>query len=324
MDKKLEILPEPPIRVGISTCLLGENVRFDGGHKLNTLITGLLGEHFTWIPVCPEIELGLGAPRESMRLIGSPGAPRLVTQKSGKDYTDAMKRWAEKRVRELKPLGLHGYILKKDSPSCGMERVKVYGKKGMPQRKGMGIWAEVLMRHLPLLPVEEEGRLHDPLLRENFVERVFACYRWSEFVGSGPRPADLVQFHTRQKLTLQSHSEPHYRKLGRMVAQAGTARMKELLEQYGGVYMEGLCVKASPSKHSNVLYHIVGFLKKQLGADDKAELVETIESYRKCLVPLVVPMTLIRHHLRGHPVPWVCEQTYLHPYPAELMLRNRV
>ncbi len=310
--------------MGISSCLLGENVRFDGGHKLNTLITGLLGEHFTWIPVCPEVELGLGAPRESMRLIGSPDSPRLVTQKSGKDYTEAMKDWAEKRARKLEPLDLHGFILKKDSPSCGMERVKVYGKKGMPQRKGTGVWTEVLMRRLPLLPVEEEGRLQDPLLRENFVERVFACYRWREFLRSSPRPADLVRFHTRQKLTLQSHSEPHYRKLGRLVAQAGNARMKDHLDQYGRIFMEGLRVMATPSKHSNVLYHILGFLKKNLQADDKAEVVESIESYRKRLVPLVVPVTLILHHLRRHPVPWVSEQTYLHPYPAELMLRNRV
>ena len=314
----------PRIRVGISSCLLGEQVRFDGGHKLDTLITEALGRYFEWVPVCPEMEIGLGTPRESLRLIGDPEKPRMVGTKSATDHTDAMIRWAEGRLEELARLDLHAYILKKDSPSCGMERVRVYGESGMPQRTGRGIFAAQLLRSFALLPVEEEGRLHDMGIRENFVERVFAHHRWREFWKTEPKAKDLVVFHTRHKLTLFSHSDPMYRKMGQLVAGAGRRRMDGLLEEYGRLFMEALRVRATTRKHANVLSHIMGYLKKEIDPGDKAELVASIEDYRKNLVPLVVPMTLLLHHLRRHPVPWVMDQVYLNPYPAELMLRNHV
>jgi uncharacterized protein YbgA (DUF1722 family)/uncharacterized protein YbbK (DUF523 family) len=315
---------QPRIRVGISSCLLGQKVRFDGGHKLDTLITETLGRYCEWVPVCPEMEIGLGAPRESLRLIAGAGGPRLVTTKTGTDHTDAMVRWAERRLEELAVQDLHGYILKKDSPSCGMERVRVYGDSGMAQRTGSGIFAGMLLRRFGMLPVEEEGRLHDMGIRENFVERIFSYYRWQEFVKIKPQPRDLVEFHTRYKLMLSAHSDEHYRKLGRLVAGAGKRKMNALLEEYGRHFMEALSVRATAKKHANVLFHILGFLKSELDGGDKAELVAEIESYRKGLVPLIVPITLLSHHLRHHPVAWVLEQTYLNPYPAELMLRNHV
>jgi len=315
---------EPLFRMGISSCLLGQNVRFDGGNKLDTLLTETLGRYFEWIPVCPEMEIGLGAPRESMHLIAGADGTRLMTVKTGKDLTEAMTGWAHRRIEELVGLNLCGYVLKMDSPSCGMERVRVYEGNGMARRAGSGIFAGLLQQELPMLPVEEEGRLHDMSLRENFVERVFAHHRWQEFRKNDPRPADLIGFHTRHKLTLSSHSERHYRTLGRLVAESGKGKMREILDEYGRLFMEALRIRATPRKHANVLYHILGFLKKEMDAGDKGELAAVIEEYRKDRVPLVVPLTLLGLHLRRHPVPWAQEQTYLNPYPAELMLRNHV
>ncbi len=312
------------IRVGISSCLLGHNVRFDGGHKLDTLITETLGRYFEWVPVCPEMEIGLGAPRESLRLEGDVENVRLIAAKSGTDHTGAMSSWAGKRLEELARISLNGYILKKDSPSCGMARVRVYGENGMAQRAGSGVFAKLLRQRFDMLPVEEEGRLHDPGIRENFIECVFAFHRWQEFVSTKPRRGDLVDFHTRHKLTLSCHSDGHYRKLGRMVADLGKRKMPEVLDDYGRLFMEALRVRATARKHANVLFHILGYLKKEIDAGDKAELIASIEDYRQGLVPLIVPLTLLAHHLRRHPVPWVQEQTYLNPYPAELMLRNQV
>ncbi len=317
-------MDKTPIRVGISSCLLGQNVRFDGGHKLDTLITETLGQYFEWVPVCPEMEIGLGAPRESLRLVQDAESARLIATKSGTDHTHAMTDWAGKRLEELAQLNLHGYILKKDSPSCGMERVRVYDRKGMARRTGSGIFAGLLRQRFAMLPVEEEGRLHDLSIRENFVERVFSSHRWQEFLSTKPQRGDLVDFHTRHKLTLSSHSDGHYRRLGRMVADLGKRKMSEVLDDYGRLFMETLRVRATARKHANVLFHILGYLKKEIDGGDKAELIASIESYRQGLVPLIVPITLLVHHLRRHTVPWLQEQTYLNPYPAELMLRNSV
>jgi uncharacterized protein YbgA (DUF1722 family)/uncharacterized protein YbbK (DUF523 family) len=313
-----------PIRLGISSCLLGEKVRFDGGHKRDAYIVSTLGQFFQWVPVCPEMDLGLGTPRESLRLVGSPEAPHLVAPRSQRDYTEAMQRYAADRLTALAQLDLHGYILKKDSPSCGMERVRVYGQEGTVQRQGRGLFATALMQRLPLLPVEEEGRVQDMRLRENFITRVFAYHRWSQFVAMPPTPQDLVRFHTQHKLTLLAHSRPHYQALGRLVARAGALPMPELLQAYGTKFMEGLKVRTTPRKHANVLYHLLGYLKKVLDTDDKAEMVASIEAYRQGRVPLVVPLTLFKHYFRRHPLPWVLEQTYFQPYPAELMLQNHV
>jgi uncharacterized protein YbgA (DUF1722 family)/uncharacterized protein YbbK (DUF523 family) len=313
-----------PIRIGISSCLLGEKVRFDSGHKRDPFIIDTLGRFFCWVPVCPEMEIGLGTPRESLRLVGDAEVPRLVASRSHHDHTDAMQRYAAARLDDLATSGLHGYILKKDSPSCGMERVRVYNQAGAAQRHGRGLFAQAVMERFPLLPVEEEGRLHDMCLRENFIERVFAYFRWGLLLAVHPRVKDLVHFHTQHKMTLMTHSRRHYERLGQLVARAGTLPMPDLLREYGTTFMEALAVRATPKQHANVLYHLQGHLKKWLDAADKEELVACIEDYRTGLVPLVVPLTLLKHHFRRYPASWVLEQTYLQPYPAELMLRNHV
>jgi uncharacterized protein YbgA (DUF1722 family)/uncharacterized protein YbbK (DUF523 family) len=322
-DKKTS--QDPQIRLGVSTCLLGEEVRYDGGHKLDRFLVNTLGRFFEWVPVCPEVEMGLPTPRESMRLIGDPEAPRLIAPKSGTDYTEQMQAWAHQRVEQLAQTKLHGFIFKKDSPSSGLFRVKVYNEHGMAQRNGTGMFPRAVMNRFPLLPLEEEGRLNDMPLRENFIERVFTYYRWTETLDNEPTPGGLVRFHTAHKLTLMAHSLSHYQEMGRLVAQAGTLPWDELADTYGRQLMEGLKVLGKPGKHVNVMQHLMGFLKNDLGREDKAELLRIIEDYRQGLVPLIVPLTLLKHHLSRHPVPeWVGQQVYLNPYPKELMLRNHV
>jgi len=313
------------IRLGVSRCLLGENVRYDGGHKLDRFLVDTLGKYVEWVPVCPEVEIGLPIPRESLRLVGDPEAPRLVTLKSGQDYTERMQAWARERLDGLAEPRIYGFVFKKDSPSSGLYRVRVYNEDGMPSRNGTGIFPREVMRRFPLLPLEEEGRLHDMHLRENFIDRVFAYYRWTNLLADTPTPGALVKFHTAYKMTLMAHDPAHYREMGPLVARAGSLPWEELAAQYGRLLMEGLSVMTSPGKHANVLQHVMGFLKDTLSGEDKAELLAYIGDYRKGLVPLIVPVTLLKHHLGRHEVPdWVHQQVYLHPYPKELMLRNHV
>ena len=313
------------IRLGISTCLLGENVRYDGGHKLDRFLVNTLGKYVEWVPVCPEVGIGLPIPRDSLRLVGDPEAPRLVVPKTGEDYTDQMQAWARERLEELAEVRIYGFVFKRASPSSGLYRVKVYTEEGMPSHTGTGIFAREVMKRFPLLPLEEEGRLHDMHLRESFIDRVFAYYRWMNVLEEDPTPGRLVKFHTGYKLTLMAHNPAHYQKLGRLVAQAGSLPWAEVSAEYGRLLMEGLSVVTSPGKHTNVLQHVMGFLKDALGPEDKAELLDTIEDYRGGMVPLIVPLTLLKHHLARHPVPdWVHQQVYLHPYPKELMLQNHV
>jgi uncharacterized protein YbgA (DUF1722 family)/uncharacterized protein YbbK (DUF523 family) len=300
-------------------------VRYDGGHKLDRFLVNTLGQYVEWVSACPEVETGMSIPRESLRLVGDPQAPRLVTIKSAQDYTERMQSWAGERLEQLAEVKLHGFVFKKDSPSSGLYRVKVYTEKGMPSKIGTGIFPREVKMRFPLLPLEEEGRLHDMRLRESFIDRVFAYYRWQNLMEQNPTPGGLVQFHTAHKLTLMAHSPSHYREMGRLVAQAGTLAWDELTEAYSRSLMEGLQVMTSPGKHTNVLQHVMGFLRDQISGEDKAELLAYIEDYRKGLLPLIVPLTLLQHHLHRHPVPdWVHQQVYLHPYPKELLLRNHV
>ena len=311
--------PVSPIRVGVSACLLGQRVRYDGGHKADPFIIDTLGRYFTWVPVCPEVEIGLGTPRETLRLVGDVAAPRLVAAVSGRDLTRPMQDFAAQRLPQLAELGLHGYVLKKNSPSCGMQGVRVYGPSGRPQRSGRGLFAQALMARWPLLPVAEEDRLQDPGLREHFIERVYAYHRWREFLASNPAPRDMVQFHTRNKLSLMAHSRPHYQALGRMVARCGEGLSGAFLDAYGDLFMAALQVRATRKKHANVLSHVQGYLKRHLGKSDKAALTACIDEYRQGLVPLTAPLDLLRGHFRRHPCPYVEAQTYLNPYPDDLM-----
>lgn len=312
-----------PIYVGISSCLLGQKVRFDGGHKRDAYLVETLGRWFTWVPVCPEVEIGLGIPRPSLRLVRADEDVRLVEPKTGRDLTETMRTYARERVGQLAPLNLCGFILKKDSPSCGMERVKVYGG-GMPQRQGRGMFAAELISRFPLLPVEEEGRLNDPRLRENFVERVFAYRRLQLLFSQRWTVGDLVAFHTEHKLQLMAHHPETYRALGRLVAEARSWSREELRSRYEELFMRCLTYHATTRKHVNVLQHMSGYLKKHLASEDKAELHQTIEDFRQGLVPLIVPITLFRHYIRAFNVGYLAGQTYLEPHPKELMLRNHV
>jgi uncharacterized protein YbgA (DUF1722 family)/uncharacterized protein YbbK (DUF523 family) len=310
------------IRVGVSTCLLGERVRFDGGHKLDRFIRDMLGQFMEYVPVCPEVECGLSTPREAMRLVGDPEAPRLVTVRSGRDLTEHMEEWSRKRLRELEREDLDGFIFKSRSPSSGMERVRVYDTKGVPRKVGVGIFAREFMRHFPLVPVEEEGRLNDPRLRESFIERIFVMHRYRTRVAREPSARALVEFHTAHKLLILSHSQRHHRELGRLVAEAGRAPLDELLQSYQTLLMAALKLKATPAKHANVLHHMLGYFKKQLSSDEKQELLEIIERYRSGYVPLVVPITLLAHYVRKYRPSYLEDQVYLNPHPLELQLRN--
>ncbi len=314
---------ETIIRVGISSCLLGEEVRFDKGHKRDSYIMGTLSETFDFVPVCPEMGIGMGTPREPIRLVGEPGRPNAVgVHTKDLDVTDALEEYASQTARSLQAEGISGYILKRGSPSCGMERVKIYNPKGMPSQSGSGIYARVLMEAMPLLPVEEEGRLGDSVLRENFIQRVFVFSRWQRTAANGLTPAKLVDFHTRHKLILMAHSQAAYKRLGQLVAQAGTLPLAELADAYVSELMTTLKRRSTREGHANVLMHLMGYLKRSIDREDKTELIETIDAYRIGQVPLVVPMTLLNHHFRRHPDPYVDGQHYLEPHPKELMLRN--
>ena len=319
-------MPHTPdrIRLGVSACLLGEAVRYDGGHKQDRFLTDVLGRYVEWVPVCPEMEIGLGVPRDTLRLVGSPAAPRLVQEKTGDDLTARMKRYAEDRVRALAELELDGYVLKRASPSCGLFRVRVYRENGVPAADGRGVFAEALTAALPALPVEEEGRLTDPAIRENFIERVFLAARWRAFTAGRPRPRDLVAFHAAHKLALLAHSPAHYARLGRMVAGTGRTLTRAQRDAYQAALMEAFAVRATRGRHANVLQHLAGYFTRDLAADGRAELGEVIDEYRRGLVPLVVPLTLVKHHVRRAGVSYLAEQVYLNPHPKELMLRNHV
>jgi uncharacterized protein YbgA (DUF1722 family)/uncharacterized protein YbbK (DUF523 family) len=315
---------DAPIRVGVSSCLLGRKVRYDGGHKRDRFLTDVLGRYVEWVPVCPELEVGMGVPRESVRLVRRGAELRLVAERSGTDHTEAMLRFARRRLRELERLDLCGYVLKKDSPSCGMERVRVYPADGAPVRTGRGLFAGALMRRFGALPVEEEGRLHDARLRENFVERVFAYRRLRSLFESRWTLGGLVAFHAAHKLQLLSHSPGHHRALGRLVAGAKRTPRAELARRYAEGFMTALARPATPRRHVNVLQHVLGHFRAGLDPTGRAEILELIEDYRAGLVPLVVPLTLVRHHVRRLGLAYLAGQVYLDPHPKEMMLRNHV
>jgi uncharacterized protein YbgA (DUF1722 family)/uncharacterized protein YbbK (DUF523 family) len=312
------------IRIGISSCLLGEAVRFDGGHKRDSFLTGTFGTFVQWVPVCPEVECGLPTPRPSMRLVRTENGVRLLTVKTAVDITDQMERYTRQRVAQLVSEDLCGYVLKKDSPSCGLERVKIYGAHNVPVKSGRGVFAAGLVERFPFLPVEEEGRLSDPRLRENFVERVFAYWRLRALFSGKWNLGALVSFHTAHKLILMAHSPDAYRQIGQLVARARKVPRKELEEHYTEMFMTALAVIATPRRHANVLQHMAGYFKEQLDRESKAELLAAIDDYRRGLVPLIVPVTLLRHYVRVYNTSYLAEQLYLGPHPKELMLRNHV
>ncbi|MBS0155641.1 MAG: DUF523 and DUF1722 domain-containing protein [Nitrospira sp.] len=313
-----------PIRLGISRCLLGDEVRFDGGHKQDHFLTDVLGRYVEWVSVCPEVEAGLGIPREAMRLVGNPRQPRLITITSQQDHTAAMETMIEERLDALNKLNLSGFVFKRGSPSCGVERVRVYTPQGMPSHSGAGVFAKAFRDAFPLIPVEEEGRLCDSALRENFIERVFCYRRLQDLLQNGLNRQDLIRFHTIHKYLLLSHSPQHYKTMGQLVAQAERYRPKDLTVKYADLFMKTLAVRATVRKHVNVLQHIVGHFKKRMSPREKAELLGVINDYHQGLTPLIVPLTLLKHYVQVFDVSYIRDQVYLHPHPKELMLRNHV
>lgn len=312
------------IRVGISSCLLGEQVRYDGGHKRDRYVTNTLSGYFQWVPVCPEVDLGLGTPRETIRLEDHDGEIRLMMPAAGRDLTADMDDYARERVEALARLNLSGYILKSKSPSCGMERVKVYHGRGAPAKRGRGVYAARLLQRFPTLPVEEEGRLFDPALRENWIERVFAYHDLQQLWRRRWRVGDLVRFHTRYKFLLMAHAPQAYERLGRMVARAKTFRRDNLRESYEAEFMGALKTMATKRRHANVLEHLLGFFKNDLDRDSRHELLMHMRDYRRGSVPLIVPLTLVSHYVRVLKVDYLRDQVYLNPHPKELALRAHV
>ncbi len=315
---------EEKITLGISSCLLGENVRYDGGHKLDHFLRDTLGQYVTYVPVCPEVEAGFGIPREAMRLVGDPEKPRLVTSKTLIDHTEKMTLWAKTRVPELEGENLCGFIFKKDSPSSGLVKVKVYDNKNMPQKKGRGIFARHFIEYFPLTPVEDEGRLHDPRLRENFVEQIFTLKRWRDAIAGRPKVGNVVDFHSKNKLLIMSHSQKHASSMGKIVAMGKQLGAENLYKQYGDLLIDAMRLKGTTAKHINVLQHIMGYFKNQLSPDEKQELLEIFSSFRNGNIPLIVPMTIINHYVRKYEQPYLAGQTYLNPHPVELKLRTYI
>jgi len=312
------------IKIGISSCLLGIKVRFDGGHKKDDFVTGILNEFVRFIPVCPELEVGMGVPRESVRLEGAIEQPFMISTKSGIDWTKRMNKYSSVRVNKNDIKSLSGFILKKKSPSCGMERVKVYNKKGMPTHLGVGLFAKSLLEKYPSLPIEEEGRLQDAKLRENFIIRIFAYNRLQKLYAQRFDRNEFIKFHTVHKYLMLSHSPKHYKILGQMVAGINNYKPDEFRSNYLSVFMEGLKIKATTKKHTNVLQHILGFMKNQLTKYDKSSIIKSIDDYHNGLVPLIVPITLIKNYIYKYDIDYIKDQIYLSPHPKEMMLRNHV
>lgn len=316
-------MSEQPILIGISQCLLGDAVRYDGGHKRSTFCTETLAPFVRYVPVCPEMAIGLGAPREPIHLQGEPGSGRIRVvgnRTPSLDVTEKLETFGQQKAEELEALS--GYIFMGRSPSCGLARITVYHENGNPLGSSMGVYAREITRHLPLLPVEEEGRLRDSHLRENFVARVYAYHRWQRLQQEGMTLARLQDFHARHKYTLLAHQQAAYKHLGRLVALAHQRPLDDVAAEYIRGFMQALKIVASNQNHSNVLLHIMGYLKRDLDSASRQELVTLIDRYRRGEVPLIAPLTLLRHHFQHHPNAYIARQYYLEPYPPELLLRN--
>jgi uncharacterized protein YbgA (DUF1722 family)/uncharacterized protein YbbK (DUF523 family) len=310
------------MRIGISSCLLGRKVRYDGGHRCDHYITDTLGQYLTWVDVCPEVEYGLPVPREAMHLAGNPQSPCLVTIRTGIDHTAGMQKWAANKLRLLAREDLCGFIYKSKSPSSSIAGVKIYSQDGIPVGKGSGIFGGAFIRYFPLMPVIDEERLHDPILRENFIERVFVYHRWRAFTRQKMTLRDLIRFHADHKLLIMSHSRKHLTALGRLVADSKSYKIRELFSQYICLLMEGLQLTATVKKNTNVLFHAMGSFKKQIHSHGKHELIDVISDYHNGSVPLIVPIVLINHYVRKFNDPYLKGQYYLNPHPLELMVRN--
>ena len=311
-----------PIRIGISRCLLGDHVRYDGGHKRDRFLTGVFSRHVEWIPICPEVEAGLGTPREAMRLVGHTTAPRLMTITTARDMTKPVTMLTERKLELLETGDLSGYVFKRDSPSCGIERVPIFSRQGKPRQNGIGVFARAFMERFPLVPIEDEGRLCDPVLRDNFIERVFCYHRWRTLTRGPLTCNDVVAFHAAHKVLLLAHDRQSTEQLGHLVARADRHRPGNLIERYGVLFMKALAVPATRRKHANVLQQAIEHMKDRLAPRERTESARVLEDYRRGLVPLIVPITLVKQYVARYRVDYLRDQIYLNPHPKEMKLRN--
>lgn len=309
------------IKIGISSCLLGNRVRYNGGHCRDRYLTETLGFFVDYVPVCPEVECGMPVPRESMRLQGKPDSTRLLTSKTGEDKTDQMEKWIPEKLKALEKESLCGFIFKSKSPSSGLHKVKLYSPEGIPGGTATGLFAKAFTEYFPDIPVEEEGRLHDIKLRENFIEQIFTLRRWRDQLSEARTPGGLVNFHSRNKLLILSHHQATYREMGKLVAKGGRLPVDTLFSDYEKLLLKALSYKTTSKKHINVLLHMMGYFKKSITPDEKAELLESIDQYRAEYVPLIVPLTLLKHYARKYKTDYLLSQTYIDPHPIELKLR---
>ena len=313
------------IRIGVSSCLIGEKVRWNGDHKQDRYVREILSRYFEYISVCPEVEVGMGVPRETVALYGDPEKPSMISKKTQTDWTKPMEKYIKSRINTLSADDLCGYIFKSKSPSCGMGRVPLYSEFGSHKVKhGPGMFANAFINSFPLVPTEEEGRLNDPRIRENFIVRVFSFKRFNLLLNEKFSLGQWVKFHTQHKFLLLAHSRKHYDELGELVAHSKTIKPSELKKKYGELFMEALTSKSTPKKNTDVLLHMMGFLKKLLTKIEKEDILSTIEDYRSEILPLIVPVTLIRHQVKKHNIEYLRDQVYLNPHPKELMLLNHV
>jgi len=321
----LEFSEIDKIAIGVSSCLMGEMVRYDGAHQRNAYLCSELNRYFSYIPICPEMGIGLGRPRPTISLVGEAGKERaLIRDGNETDLTQALEQFAESQQGKLKEV--RGYVLKSKSPSCGMKAVKLHKSlNGMMLGKfGVGVYAKRLMELFPHLPIEEEGRLNDAVLRENFIERVFAYHEWLKIESCGWRAKHLIDFHSRFKYAMMSHDYRDYKVLGRLVAGVSDKSVVEVKAAYLPIFMMALKRHCTRQNHSNVLYHILGYLREHLNKSQKSDIVQIIENYRKGVLPLVVPLSFFRHLFNQYPNHYIFQQSYLRPYPDELKLRNAI
>lgn len=313
------------IKIGVSSCLLGEEVRWNGGHKKDRYVQGVLDKYFDYVPTCPEVDVGMGTPRETVALYGTLENHKMISKKSQTDWTGKMTNYMKDRIGELKKTDLCGYLFKSKSPSCGIGRVPIYSEFGSSKvRHGPGMFASAFVKTLPLIPVEDEGRLHDPVIRENFIVRVFCFNRLQILLKDRFTMGTLVSFHTKHKFLILSHNKKIYDQMGKLVATGKALSIEELKTRYSTLFMEALAYKSTPKKNTDVLLHMMGFLKKILSREEKQDILNTIEDYRRGLLPLIVPITLIRHQVKKYSIEYLLDQIYLNPHPKELMLRNHV
>jgi uncharacterized protein YbgA (DUF1722 family)/uncharacterized protein YbbK (DUF523 family) len=317
---------ENKIIVGVSGCLLGEKVRWNGDHKRDRFITDVLGKYFEYISICPELEVGMGVPRETVALYGSLKEQKLIGKKSRNDWTDKMKSYNDETFDSLSKKDLCGFLFKSKSPSCGLGRVPIYSYDDpVKVRHGSGLFAKNFIKKFPLIPVEDEGRLNDPRIRENFITKIFCFHSLKKnLLRKRIRPGVLVDFHTNNKFLLLAHSRKHYQLLGKIVADLKHQTWSKVLESYASLFMEAINYKSTNKKNTDVLLHMMGFFKKIISLEDKKDILNSIEDYLHGFVPLIVPITLIRHYVKKYDISYLRDQVYLNPHPKELMLRNHV